>query len=73
MKVLNVYIIHSTYLENRIKYVNSTIGFLSKNAEDVGLQINVNIIKEPTFEFVESNIKTFNDRVNYDHENGNVY
>jgi len=68
MKVLNVYIIHSTYLENRIKYVNSTVGFLSKKAEDIGLKINVNIIKEPTFEFVESNIKTFNDRVNYDHE-----
>jgi len=70
MKILNIYVVYSVHLTNRLKYINSTIELLNKTVQDVGLEIKLMTIKEPTHEFIEKNIEEFNKRVKYDKEEG---
>jgi GR25 family glycosyltransferase involved in LPS biosynthesis len=62
---LNLYVIYSQHLENRQKYINSTIEFIKNISEKNELSFNVNIIAEPSKEFIDKNIENFNKRVNY--------
>jgi len=66
MSKINVYVIYSPHLENRQKYINSTIDFLKKTTESIGFTFNINIITEPSKEFIDKNIETFNKRVKYE-------
>ena len=70
MKTLNLYLVHSINLTNRLKYLNSTIEILKKTIEDIGYNINIIIIKEPSREFIEKNIDLYNKRVKYNKEEG---
>ncbi len=70
MKVLNIYIIHSTYLIKRLKYLNATIDMLKKITDEAGFKTNILIITNPTKEEIESNIDEYNKKVNYDKEIG---
>lgn len=71
MKNLNLYLVHSINLTNRVKYLNSTIEILKKTIEEIGYNINIIIIKEPSKEFIEQNIDLYNKRVKYNKEEGN--
>lgn len=68
MTVLNVYLIHSQELKQRIKYINSTIDIIKKITENIGYELKIIIIKEPSKEQIENNIDTYNKRVKYDKE-----
>jgi len=70
MKTLNIYLVHSIHLTNRVRYLNSTLEILSKIAENCSFKVALNMIKEPTKEFIENNIEVFNKRVKYDKEEG---
>jgi GR25 family glycosyltransferase involved in LPS biosynthesis len=70
MKHLNVYIVHSPHLQNRIKYLNSTLDVIKKLATEQGLNTEYHMVQEPTKEFIEKNIEQFNKRVKYEKEEG---
>jgi GR25 family glycosyltransferase involved in LPS biosynthesis len=72
MKNLNLYLVHSDHLKNRIKYINTTIDVLSKLARKVGFDVKIKIVKEPSSDFVESNIAVFNKNVKMEKEEGDL-
>jgi|688.fasta_scaffold19374_7 GR25 family glycosyltransferase involved in LPS biosynthesis len=72
MKVLNLYVIYSTQLTNRLKYINSTVELLKKFTDDIGMQFKIIMVKEPTKEYIENHIEEYNKRVNYDKEEGKM-
>ena len=72
MKNLNIYLVHSDHLKNRIKYINTTIDVLSKLAKKVGLNVKIKVVKEPSSDFIESNISTFNKNVKMEKEEGDL-
>lgn len=72
MKVLNVYLIHSAYLTNRIKYINSTLDMLKKICEKIDIDVKISSVLEPSKEFIDANIDDFNSRVNYDKDKTDV-
>jgi hypothetical protein len=70
MKLLNLYVIHSEYLKNRVKYLNVTIDMIKKLAEEQNLRVNINLVKEPTKEYIEEHVEEFNKKVKYEKEEG---
>lgn len=72
MKILNLYLVHSEHLKNRIKYINTTIDVLSKSARKVGFDVRIKVVKEPSSDFVESNISVFNKNVKMEKEEGDL-
>jgi hypothetical protein len=70
MKVLNLYVIYSIHLTNRLKYINSTVELLKKTTDQVGIELKIIMVKEPTRDYVEKNIDEYNKRVKYDKEEG---
>jgi GR25 family glycosyltransferase involved in LPS biosynthesis len=70
METLNIYLIHSSELKSRIKYINSTIDMIKKIAEENNYQIKVIIVNDPNKEFIENNIEFYNKSVKYDKEEG---
>ena len=66
MTQIHIYAVYSNQLEIRMKYINSTIDFVKKTTEKLGYTCSVNVITEPSKEFVDSNIETFNKRVKYE-------
>lgn len=70
MNKLNLFAVHSDYLKNRAKYLNSTLDILQKLGKEEGFVVQIHVIKDPTREFIEQNIETFNKRVQYEKEEG---
>lgn len=70
MRILNLYIIHSTHLINRVKYMNSSIEIIKKIANENSIDVKFIFIKEPTKDFIESNIDIYNKNVKYEKEEG---
>lgn len=70
MKHLNIYIVHSDYLQNRIKYLNVTLEMIKKLAIEQGFTIDMHMVKEPSKEYIEKNVENFNKRVKYEKEEG---
>lgn len=66
MSKINIYVIYSPHLEDRQKYINSTIDFVKKTTENMGYTFNINVITEPSKEFIDKNIESFNKRVKYE-------
>lgn len=66
MVKFNLYVIYSPHLENRQKYINSTIDFIKKSCEKQEFVFNINVIADPSKEFIDKNIEAFNKRVKYD-------
>jgi tetratricopeptide (TPR) repeat protein len=66
MNKLNLYVIFSQHLDDRLKYINSTIDFIKKKTELQSYEFNINVITEPSKEFIDKNIEAFNKRVNYE-------
>lgn len=64
MKVLNVYVVHSDKLRNRIKYINSTLELLKNVSDNNDFSLNVKIINEPDVDHISKNIDLYNKRVN---------
>lgn len=70
INVLNLYLIHSLELTNRQKYINSTIEMIKNIAVNNGLEVKINVIKQPTKEFINDNVENFNKHVQYEKETG---
>jgi hypothetical protein len=70
MKHLNVYIVHSGYLQNRVKYLNVTIEMIKKLLQEQGVTLDIHMVKEPTREYIETNVENFNKRVKYEKDEG---
>lgn len=66
MSKINLYVIFSQHLDERLKYINSTIDFIKKKAESQGYEFNINVITEPSKDLIDKNIEAFNKRVNYE-------
>jgi GR25 family glycosyltransferase involved in LPS biosynthesis len=66
MTHIHIYTVYSNNLDIRMKYINSTIDFVKKTTEKLGYVCSINVITEPSKEFVDTNIETFNKRVKYD-------
>lgn len=65
MSRLHIYVIYSQFLQKRLKYINSSIDFIKKNVESMGYICDINIITEPSKEFIDNNIDIYNKRVQY--------
>lgn len=70
--VLNVYVIHSDKLNNRIKYINSTLELIKNVSEKNNLSLNVKIISEPNADYISKNIDVFNKRTSLE-KDGNAH
>lgn len=66
MVKLNVFVVYSPHLENRANHINSTIDFIKNTSEKAGFVFNVNIIVDPSREYIDKNIELFKNRINYD-------
>ena len=63
---LNIYVIYSEELENRHGTINSSINLIKNICEEKKMEVQINIISEPSKEYVNKSISSFNSRVNYD-------
>lgn len=66
MTNLHIYVVYSQHLDERMKYINSTIDFVKKKTETLGYTCHINVITEPSKEMIDKNIETYNKRVKYD-------
>jgi tetratricopeptide (TPR) repeat protein len=63
---LNIYLVYSEELENRQATINSSINLIKEICTEKNIEIKINIISEPSKEYVNKYITSFNSRVNYD-------
>ena len=63
---LNIYVIYSEELENRHGTINSVINLIKSICAEKNMEVQINIISEPSKEYVNKCISSFNTRVNYD-------
>jgi len=66
MTNLHIYAVYSQHLDDRMKYINSTIDFIKKKTESLGYTCSINVVTEPSKEVIDANIESYNKRVNYD-------
>lgn len=71
-KILNVYIVHCDKLNNRIKYINSTLELIKNVSQENDFNLNVKIINEPNVDYITKNIDIYNKRTNLEKDD-NVY
>jgi hypothetical protein len=64
-KTINLYIVYTTELVNRITNINNVVDYFKKICEKNDITIINNIIKDPTSKLIDDNINIFNDRVDY--------
>ena len=69
-KIINIYIVYTNELENRIKRLNNVIEVFKTLCSKNDIDIIINIIKEPSAKTIDENIKTFNERVDYNKFDG---
>lgn len=65
-KTLYIHLIHTESLVQRKKYINGTIDRLKTVSESCDYEFKINIITEPSVDYIDKNIAQFNSRVNYD-------
>jgi len=70
MRVLNIYLIHSAHLTNRIPYINKTVEILKTIAEKKHLLVKVQVIQQHSTDAIESNIDDYNKMVKFEKETG---
>ena len=63
---LYIYIIYSEELENRHGTINSSINLIKSICVEKNMEVSINIISEPSKDYVNKCINSFNTRVNYD-------
>ena len=63
---LNIYVIYSEELENRHATINSTINLIKNICIEKNMEVKINIISEPSKEYINKCIASFNSRVNYE-------
>lgn len=64
-KTINLYIVYTNELINRINNINNVIEILKKLCDKNDINLITNIIKDPTSKLIDENINLFNDRVDY--------
>lgn len=69
MKNLYIFVIHNTLLKKREPYINKTLSIINDIATKYNYKTNVKIITQPSKEYIEENIKDYNERVDYKKEN----
>lgn len=74
IKTINIYIVYTTELENRIANLNNVIDVFKKICNNNDIVVISNIIKEPSTKTIDNNINSFNERVDYSNfENNSEY
>lgn len=66
MSHLQIFVVYSQHLDERMKYINSTIDFIKKKAEALNYKVDISIVSEPSREQIDKNIEAFNKRVKYE-------
>jgi tetratricopeptide (TPR) repeat protein len=69
-RILNIYVIQTKDLNNRINNLNLNLNVLKDYAENAKFKVNVNIVNEPENSFIVNNIELYNKRVKYEKEEG---
>ena len=64
-KNINIYIISTEELKNRITNINNVVAILKNLCAKNNIQAFINLISEPSSSTVDRNISTFNSRVDY--------
>jgi len=65
-KIINIIVIYTKSLSNRIQYINSTLTFLKNLCEKHNLKVNIIIVDSPNNNDILSDSEKYNKRVNYD-------
>lgn len=65
-KILNIIVIYTKILSNRLQYINSTITFIKNLCEKNNIKVNIIIIDNPECDDIKNDIDNYNKRVNYD-------
>lgn len=65
MKCINIYTIISPHLDNRTKYINSTLSKLKEIADELDIKIELYSVTQPSPELIQENIEEYNKRVDY--------
>lgn len=68
MRVLNIYLIHSVHLVNRIPYINKTVDIVKKIAEKNSIFVKVNVLQQHSTDNIEQNIEFYNKMVKFEKE-----
>lgn len=72
MKVLNIYVVHCDKLNNRVKYINSTLELIKKLSDKNGFNLNVKIMNEPGVDYIETNKDAYNKRINLEKDSSEI-
>lgn len=64
-KTINIYIVYTNELENRINNLNNVIDVFAKLCNKNDIVVITNIIKEPSSKIIDENVNSFNERVDY--------
>ena len=64
-KTINIYIVYTNELENRITNLNNVIDVFKKLCNKNDIVVITNIIKEPSSKIIDENVNSFNERVDY--------
>ena len=62
---INIYIISSDELKNRVNNINNVISVFKNLCNKNKIEVSVNIISEPSSSTIDKNITIFNNRVDY--------
>ena len=65
-KNINIIVIYTKSLNNRIQYINSTLTFLKNIFEKYNIEVNIITIDNPNYSDILNDIDKYNKRVNYD-------
>lgn len=65
MTKINLYLIFTESFENRHNNINNSLEIMKNLCSDNDITLSINIITEPSCGFIDSNIETYNSRVDY--------
>jgi len=65
MKCINIYTVISQHLDNRTKYINSTLTKIKEISDDLKINIGFFSVSQPNPEYIQENIEKYNNRVDY--------
>jgi len=65
MKCINIYTIISPHLDNRTRYINSTLSKLKEIGDELEIKIELYSVTQPSPEYIQENVEEYNKRVDY--------
>jgi len=65
MVCINIYLIFTEKLNNRNENINNCLNFIKTICQKNNIDIKINIIREPSSDYIDANIDKYNSRVDY--------